>query len=37
MRKLLLQLDTSPHPIFFDQVVAYDVGTDEIMSYGGIT
>ena len=37
MRKLLLQLDTSPHPSVFDQVVAYDAGTDEIMSYGGIT
>ena len=37
MRKLLLQLDTSPHPSVFDQVVAYDAGADEIMSYGGIT
>ena len=37
MRKLLLQLDTSSHPSVFDQVVAYDAGADEIMSYGGIT
>src|SRR6185436_14526776 len=37
MRKLLLQLDTSPHPSAFDQVVAYDAGADEIMSYGGVT
>jgi methylenetetrahydrofolate/methylenetetrahydromethanopterin dehydrogenase (NADP+) len=37
VRKLLLQLDTSPHPSVFDQVVAYDAGADEIMSCGGIT
>ena len=37
MRKLLLQLDTSPHPSVFDRVVAYDGGADEVMSYGGVT
>ena len=37
MRKLLLQLDSAPHPSVFDQVVAYDAGADEIMSYGAIT
>ena len=37
MRKLLLQLDTSPHPSVFDRVVACDAGADEIMSYGGVT
>jgi hypothetical protein len=37
MRKLLLQLDSSRVPSVFDQVVAYDAGADEIMSYGGIT
>src|SRR5688572_510265 len=37
MRKLLLQLDTSPHPSVFDRVVAYDGGADEVLSYGGIT
>jgi hypothetical protein len=37
VRKLLLQLDTSPHPSVFDQVVGYDGGADEIMSYGGVT
>ncbi len=37
MRKLLLQLDTSPRPSVFDRVVAYDGGADEVMSYGGIT
>ena len=37
MRKLLLQLDTSPHPSVFDRIVAYDAGADEVMSYGGVT
>jgi methylenetetrahydrofolate/methylenetetrahydromethanopterin dehydrogenase (NADP+) len=37
MRNLLLQLDSSRLPSAFDQVVAYDGGADEIMSYGGVT
>ena len=37
MRKLLLQLDTSPHPSVFDRVVGYDGGADAVMSYGGVT
>lgn len=37
MKKLLLQLDTSPHPSVFDRIVAYDGGADEVMSYGGVT
>jgi len=37
MRKLLVQLDTSPHPSVFDRVVAYDAGADEIMSCSGVT
>jgi len=37
VRKLLLHLDTSPHPSVFDRVVAYDAGADEVMSYGGVT
>jgi hypothetical protein len=37
VRKLLVQLDTSPHPSVFDRVVAYDGGADEVMSYGGVT
>ena len=37
MRKLLLQLDSSPHPSVFDCIVAYDGGADEVMSYGGIS
>ena len=36
MKKLLLQLDTSPQPSVFDRVVAFDAGADEVMSYGGI-
>jgi methylenetetrahydrofolate/methylenetetrahydromethanopterin dehydrogenase (NADP+) len=37
VRKLLLQLDSSPHPSVFDQVVAYDAGADVVLSYGGVT
>lgn len=37
MRKLLLQLDSSRLPSVFDQVVAYDGGADDILSYGGVT
>ena len=37
MRKLLLQLDTSPHPSVFDRIVGYDGGADVVMSYGGVT
>ena len=37
MRKLLLQLDTSPRPSVFDRIVAFDGGADEVMSYGSIT
>lgn len=37
MRNLLLQIDSSRLPSVFDQVVAYDGGADQIMSYGGVT
>src|SRR5258707_14418069 len=37
MRKLLLQLDSSPHRSVCDRIVAYDGGADEVMSYGGVT
>jgi hypothetical protein len=37
VRKLLLQLDASPHPSVFDRVVGYDGGADEVLSYGGVT
>jgi methylenetetrahydrofolate/methylenetetrahydromethanopterin dehydrogenase (NADP+) len=36
VRKLLLQLDTSPHPSAFDRIVALDAGADEVLSYGGV-
>ncbi|HEX6964766.1 MAG TPA: NADP-dependent methylenetetrahydromethanopterin/methylenetetrahydrofolate dehydrogenase [Gemmatimonadaceae bacterium] len=36
MKKLLLQLDSSRLPSVFDQVVAYDSGVDNILSYGGV-
>ena len=37
VKKLLLQLDTSPFPSVFDRVVAHDGGADDVMAYGGIT
>jgi methylenetetrahydrofolate/methylenetetrahydromethanopterin dehydrogenase (NADP+) len=37
LKKLLIQLDSSPFPSSFDQVVAYDGGADHIMSYGNVT
>jgi hypothetical protein len=37
VKKLLLQLDSSPQPSVFDRVVAFDAGADEVMSYGGVT
>lgn len=37
LKKLLLQLDTSPLPSVFDRVVAHDGGADDVMAYGGIT
>jgi methylenetetrahydrofolate/methylenetetrahydromethanopterin dehydrogenase (NADP+) len=37
VRKLLLQLDSSPQASVFDRVVAFDGGADEVMSYGGVT
>jgi methylenetetrahydrofolate/methylenetetrahydromethanopterin dehydrogenase (NADP+) len=37
VKKLLLQLDTSPLPSVFDRVVAHDGGADDVMSYGGVT
>jgi len=37
VRKLLVQLDSSPHPSVFDRIVALDAGADEVMSYGAVT
>jgi threonine dehydrogenase-like Zn-dependent dehydrogenase len=36
VQKLLVQLDSSPHPSVFDRVVAFDGGAEQVMSYGGI-
>ena len=36
MQKLLIQLDSSPHPSVFDRVVAFDGGADHVLSYGGV-
>lgn len=36
MKKLLIQLDSDPHPSSFDGVVAYDADVDELLSYGGV-
>jgi hypothetical protein len=35
--KILIQLDTDPHPSVFDRVVAIDAGADEVFAYGGVT
>jgi methylenetetrahydrofolate/methylenetetrahydromethanopterin dehydrogenase (NADP+) len=37
VRRLLLQLDSSPHPSVFDRIVALDGGADEVLSYGAVT
>jgi hypothetical protein len=37
MLKLLLQLDSSRLPSVFDQIVAYDAGTNVVLSYAGVT
>lgn len=36
MQKILIQLDTDPHPSVFDRVVAIDAGVDQLFSYGGV-
>src|SRR5437868_15042755 len=35
-RKILIQIDSDPHPSVFDRVVAIDAGVDELFSYGGV-
>jgi hypothetical protein len=37
VRKLLLHLDSSPHPSAFDRIVALDAGADDVLSYGAVT
>ena len=36
MRRILIQLDTDPHPSVFDRVVAVDSDVDELFSYGSV-
>lgn len=35
--KILIQLDSDPHPSVFDRVVAVDGGADHVFAYGGVT
>jgi methylenetetrahydrofolate/methylenetetrahydromethanopterin dehydrogenase (NADP+) len=37
VKKVLLQLDTDPHPSPFDAIVAHDAGTDVLLSHGSVT
>src|SRR5207253_5906402 len=34
--KILVQLDSDPHPSVFDAVVATDSGVDRLLQYGGV-
>ena len=36
MKKVLVQLDTDPHPSPFDAIVAYDAGIDVLLSHGSV-
>jgi hypothetical protein len=36
VKKILIQLDTDPHPSTFDAMVAYDADVDDLLRYGGI-
>jgi hypothetical protein len=36
VKKVLVQLDTDPHPSPFDAIVAYDAGIDVLLSHGGV-
>jgi hypothetical protein len=37
VKKVLVQLDTDPHPSPFDAIVAHDAGIDVLLSYGSVT
>ena len=37
MKKILVQLDTDPHPSAFDAIAAYDAEVDIVLGYGSIT
>ncbi len=35
-RRILIQLDSDPHPSVFDRVAAIDAGAEDLLSYGGV-
>src|SRR6201990_2359472 len=37
MQKILVQLDTDPHPSAFDAIAAYDADVDIVLGFGAIT
>jgi hypothetical protein len=37
MKKILIQLDTDPHPSPFDAIAAYDADVDIVLGFGAIT
>ncbi|MGI6406461.1 MAG: NADP-dependent methylenetetrahydromethanopterin/methylenetetrahydrofolate dehydrogenase [Syntrophaceticus sp.] len=37
MKKILIHLESGPKASVFDQIAAYDAGTDNIIAYGGVT
>ena len=37
MKKILIQLDTDPHPSPFDAIAAYDAGVDVVLGFGEVT
>jgi hypothetical protein len=37
VKKVLLQLDSDPHPSPFDAIVAHDAGIDVLLSHGSVT
>jgi methylenetetrahydrofolate/methylenetetrahydromethanopterin dehydrogenase (NADP+) len=37
MKKILIQLDTDPHPSPFDAIAAYDAGGDVVLGFGQVT
>jgi methylenetetrahydrofolate/methylenetetrahydromethanopterin dehydrogenase (NADP+) len=37
MKKILIQLDTDPHPSPFDAIAAYDAGVDVVLDFGQAT
>jgi len=37
MKKILIQLDTDPHPSPFDAIAAYDAGVDVVLGFGQVS